>query len=309
MDRLCWKSFVALCAAALGLGCQKGPFVGVSFQTMNNPFFIDLAEGLESVLSERGYRIEVRDAQWNSLKQKNDVADLVMGRAAAIFLNPVNWEGVTGSLDFAKQKGVPCIVVDAPVSDPDLVLTTVASDNVRAGKLAAQALAKVCRPARIAILHRSVNKACIDRVAGFREEIAQYPDMEILEVQEGGGTTEGSRPVMLDLIARRPELNAVFAINDPSALGAISALESVGKLAQVKVVSVDGSKAALLAVRSGKLLSTSAQFPKEIGRTAAEVALRYLRGEPIEKSYVVRVELITKENVEQYLSASEGEKQ
>ncbi len=308
MSGILRTSLVALWAGVLAAGCQKGPFVGVSFQTMNNPFFIDLAEGLESVLSERGYRLEVRDAQWNSLKQKNDVADLVMGRAAVIFLNPVNWEGVTGSLDFAKQKGVPCIVVDAPVSDPDLVLTTVASDNVRAGRLAAQALAKACRPARIAILHRSVNKACIDRVAGFRAEIAQYPDMEILEEQEGGGTTEGSRPVMLDLIARRPELNAVFAINDPSALGAISALEAVGKLSQVQVVSVDGSKAALLAIQAGKLLSTSAQFPKEIGRTAAEVALRHLAGEPVEKSYVVRVELITKENVEEFLSASEGKK-
>lgn len=298
-------AFASACLFA-GLGCERGPFVGVSFQTMNNPFFIDLAEGLESVVAERGYRLEVRDAQWNSLKQKNDVADLVMGKAAAIFLNPVNWEGVTGSLELARSKGIPTIVVDAPVSDPSLVLATVASDNVEAGRLAARALANACRPARIAILHRSVNKACIDRVAGFREEAARWPDMEIVDVQEGGGTTEGARPVMLDLIARRPDLNAVFAINDPSALGAISALESAGKLSQVKVVSVDGAEEALRAIREGKLLSTSAQFPREIGRKAAEVALRHLAGEPVEKSYVVRVELVTRENVDAFLSPLEA---
>ncbi|MGQ9589953.1 MAG: sugar ABC transporter substrate-binding protein [Planctomycetota bacterium] len=299
--RLAVLASAAILAAA---GCRRGPFVGVSFQTMNNPFFIDLAEGLESVVAERGYRLEVRDAQWNSLKQKNDMADLVMGKAAAIFLNPVNWEGVTGSLEFARSKGIPTIVVDAPVSDPSLVLATVASDNFEAGRLAARALAEACRPARIAILHRSVNKACIDRVAGFREEVSRRPDMEIVEVQEGGGTTEGARPVMLDLIARRPDLNAVFAINDPSALGAISALESAGKLSQVKVASVDGAEEALRAIQEGKLLSTSAQFPREIGRKAAEVALRHLAGDPVEKSCVVRVELVTKENVEAFLSPS-----
>ena len=108
--------------------------------------------------------------------------------------------------------------------------TLPAFSEIEAGRLAARALTEVCRPAKIVILHLSVNKACIDRVAGFKEEIAKYPDMEILDIQEGKGRTEVARPVMLDLLGRYPNLNAVFPINDPSALGVISALESAGKL-------------------------------------------------------------------------------
>jgi ribose transport system substrate-binding protein len=274
---------------------------GVTFQTMNNPFFVDLNEGIKEVVEAHEDRLVTLDAQWNSLKQRNDISDLILQDASGIFINPVNWEGIKGSLLQAKGKGVPCIIVDAPVRDMDLVLCQVASDNVEAGRLAAHALAEVCRPAKIAILHRFVNKACIDRVAGFKEEIAKYPDMEILDIQEGKGTTEGARPVMLDLLGRYPNLNAVFPINDPSALGTISALESAGKLKDVTVVTVDGSREGIAAIKAGKMLSTSAQFPREIGRIAAQKMYEHLADKSVEKDIKVRVELITKENADAFL--------
>ena len=108
---------------------------------------------------------------------------------------------------------------------------------------------------------------------------------------------------MRDLIGRHPDLDAVFAINDPNALGVISALDSVNKLDQVTIVTVDGSQAGIKAILSGKLHSTSAQFPREIGQIAAQKMLAHQRGEPVEKDVKVRVELITKENAEQFLEA------
>jgi len=276
---------------------------GVSFQTMNNPFFVDLNEGIKSVVQARGDRLVTLDAQWNSFKQKNDLSDMILQDASAIFINPVNWEGIKGSLLQAKRKGVPCVIVDAPVRDEELVLCQVASDNVEAGRLAARALAKARPDAKLVILHLSVNKACIDRVAGFKEELAKYPNMKLLDVQEGKGTTEGGRPVMRDLLGRFPNLNAVFAINDPSALGAISALESAGKLDDVTVVTVDGSQEGIAAILTGKLHSTSAQFPKEIGRIAAEKVYDHLTGRNVEKNIVVKVELITKANAQAFVRA------
>lgn len=293
-------------------GCRKKPespgpeaqprLFGVTFQTMNNPFFVDLNDGIRQVVEAHGDRLVTLDAQWNSLKQRNDISDLIMQNAAGIFINPVNWEGIKGSLLQAKRKTVPCIIVDAPVKDADLVVCQVASDNVEAGRLAARALAQVRRPARIVILHVSVNKACIDRVAGFKEELAKYPDMKILNIQEGKGTTEGARPVMRDLLGRFPDLNAAFPINDPSALGVISALESAGKLGDVTVVTVDGSKEGIAAIKAGKLFSTSAQFPNQIGRVAAEKMYDHLQNKPVTRDIKIPVELITKENADAFLS-------
>lgn len=279
----------------------KGRTFGVSFQTLNNPFFVELNEGINEVVKAHGDTLVTLDAQYNSLKQKNDISDLILKNAVAVFINPVNWEGITGSLAQAKRKNIPCVIVDAPVKDESLVLCQVASDNVEAGRLAARALAKVRRPAKIAILHLAVNKACIDRVAGFTEELKKYPDMEIVDTQEGKGTTEGGRPVMIDLLGRYPTLNAVFPINDPSALGAISALESSNKLKDVTVVTVDGSAEGVAAIKAGKLLSTSAQFPKEMGRVAAQKVYDHLAGKPVEKDIKIKVELITKDNADAFL--------
>ncbi|MFO0890345.1 MAG: sugar ABC transporter substrate-binding protein [Isosphaeraceae bacterium] len=287
-------------SAAPGAG---GRLFGVSVQTMNNPFFIDLENGLKEVFDKHGDRMVMLDAQFNSLKQKNDISDLLQQEPAAIFINPVNWEGVRGSLIEAKRKSVTVIIVDAPVSDPELVLSQVASDNVEAGRLAAEALAKVNPKARAVVLHHSVNKACIDRVDGFKQGLAKHPEMTILDTQEGKGTTEGGLPVMRDLLGRFADLDAVFPINDPSALGAISAIEAAGKLGKVTVVTVDGSREAIAAIKAGKLHSSSAQFPSQIGKVAAETFYDHLEGKPVPKDIKIPVKLITKDNADEFLKS------
>jgi ribose transport system substrate-binding protein len=278
-----------------------GRLFAVSFQTMNNPFFVELNEGLRRVVESHGDHLVTLDAQFNSLKQKGDVADVLQQGPAALFLNPVNWEGIKGSLLEARRQNVPVIVIDAPVSDPDLVLCQVASDNLEAGKLACEALAKVKPEAKLVIIHYSVNKACLDRVEGFKAEMAKHPGMTLLDTQDAKGTTEAVRPVMRDFLGRFPELDAAFPINDPGALGCISAIESAGRFGQVTVVTVDGSEEGVRAILAGKLHSTSAQFPKVIGRMAAEAAYDHLAGKPVPKDIKVPVELITRENAAEFL--------
>src|SRR5678810_460116 len=82
------------CDRAGDRAAPSGPrLLGVSFQTMNNPFFVDLEAGLKKVIEAHGDRLVTLDAQFNSLKQLNDVSDLVLQGASVIFINPVNWEG------------------------------------------------------------------------------------------------------------------------------------------------------------------------------------------------------------------------
>ncbi|MCX6928980.1 MAG: sugar ABC transporter substrate-binding protein [Verrucomicrobia bacterium] len=311
LDRFLFFGLAVLLAGLPGCGRKTevsptpttGRLFGVSMQTLNNPFFVDLNEGLKKVIEAHGDRLVTLDAQFNSLKQKNDISDLLQQQPAAFFINPVNWEGIKGSLIEARRKNVPIIVVDAPVSDPELVLCQVASDNVEAGRLACEALAKANPKAKVVILGYSVNKACIDRVAGFRSEAAKHPELVILDTQDVKGTTEAARPVMRDMLGRFPELDAAFPINDPGALGCISAIESAGRLGQVTVVTVDGSREGAVAIRAGKLHSTSAQFPKEIGRVAAEKAYDHMAGKPVEKEIKIQVKLITKENADEFLKS------
>ncbi len=276
---------------------NKGQSFALFLQTRNNPVFQDIQAGLETVITARGDRLQTYDAQFSSTKQQNDITAALEENPAALFLNPVNWEGARASLISAHRRGVPVVVVDAPVADPELVLCQVASDNPAAGRLVCKALAAVKPEAKIVILHLSLNRACIDRVEGFRAEMARHPGMKILDVREGKGRAEGSCPVMKELLARYPDLDAVFAVNDPSALGAIQAIEEAGRAGQVAVVAVDGSPAGIEAIQAGRLLASAAQSPREIGRLAAEQAYAHLEGKPVEKNTRLPVRLITSENV------------
>ena len=275
----------------------------ISFQTLNNPFFVELNEGLKTAIEAKGDRLITADAQFSSLKQKSDVVEMLQQQPAVVFINPVNWEGIKATLIEVKRRNVPVIIVDAPVSDPDLVLCQVASDNVEAGRLACEALARLKPAARVVIIQHSVNKPSIDRVAGFKAEMAKHSGMRILDTQEGRGSSEGSKRAMQDLLARFPDLDAVFPINDPSALGCISAIEAAGRAGQVKVVSVDGSRQGAAAILAGKLDASVAQYPREIGRLAAEKAYAHLAGLAVEKDVKVPVRLITKENAAALLEA------
>jgi ribose transport system substrate-binding protein len=301
--------FLLLVTVSGLLGCNErspapeqggGRLFAVSFQTMNNPFFVELNEGLKQAVEAHGDRLVTLDARYDSLKQRHDISDVLQQGPAAIFLNPVNWEGVRGSLLDARRKKVPVIVVDTPVSDAEEVLCQVASDNVAAGRLACEALGQTQPAARVVILHHSISKACLDRVAGFKTAMTNFPQMKLLAELEGKGTAEGARPVMRDLLGRFPDLTAAFPINDPNALGCLSALESAGRLGQVAVVTVDGSREGIAAIKAGRLHSTSAQSPREIGRVAADKAYEHLAGKTVEKEIKIPVKLITAKNVEEF---------
>jgi ribose transport system substrate-binding protein len=110
---------VALLVVAVGCGASdqsgtesetEGRLFGVSFQTMNNPFFVDLNDGLREVVEANGDRLVTLDAQWNSLKQKNDVSDLILQGAAAIFINRSRtriWSCVRSRRTTSRPAGLP----------------------------------------------------------------------------------------------------------------------------------------------------------------------------------------------------------
>ena len=114
---------IAMCSLGLLLaGCDNkadstkatagpGRLFGVSFQTMNNPFFVDLNAGLQKTIEAHGDHLTTLDAQFNSLKQKNDISDLIQQQPAAIFINPVNWEGIKGSRLRRSERNIPVIIV------------------------------------------------------------------------------------------------------------------------------------------------------------------------------------------------------
>jgi ribose transport system substrate-binding protein len=274
----------------------------VSFMTMHDPFFVSLRDGIRKAVEAHGDQLLFLDGEHSREKQEKDVLTALQLNPAAIFLIPATDVGSTdGILAAAKKLGVPVILVDTDLDSPKLVLCQVLTDNLGAGRLSCDELARVNPKARIGVLGFSLSKSCVDRVKGFSEETVKYPDMKILATQDGHANKDGVRGVIKDFLATHPEMDAIFAINDVSAIEAIAGIDAAGRDGRIVVLGVAGSREGAQAIEAGKLHSSCAQMPMEMGRVAVESAYDHLAGKPVEKDIRVPVKLVTKENADQFV--------
>lgn len=282
-------------------GAPKRRVFGATFHNLNNPFFVALNEGIKKVVEDKGDKLISFDPQQDLNRQISGIEDFVSQKVDAILIAALDWKGIKPGLEAAKKAKIPVIIVDAPVFDVDLVATTVASDNWNAGVLCARDMVKrVGTKANIVVLAHPTAKSAIDRTEGFKAEIKKYSGLKVVAEQSSNGQLDQAMTVLEDILQANPKIDVVMALNDPTALGAIAALESANRAKGVVVYGVDGSPDAKRMVKDGKLTATASQFPSKIGSMGADAAYQILSGKKVAKDIKVPVELITAQNVNQH---------
>jgi ribose transport system substrate-binding protein len=290
---------VAVAAIAVGAtllgGCQggsgaKAKKIGLAISTLNNPFFVTLKEGAEAKAKELGYELVVTDAQDDPAKQAGQVDDLIQKKVSVILLNPCNSDAAKTMVEKATKAKIPVISVDRGVNGAE-VLSHIASDNVAGGALAGQELISlVGEGAKVVELEGIPGaSATVDRGKGFNDAIAGK--LNVVARQTAEFNRDKGFTVMQNIIQGNKGIKGVFAHNDEMALGAVKALEAAG-LKGVVVIGFDAVDDAVAAVKAGSMKATVAQKPSLIGSTAVETAVKYLKGETVEKSIPVPLELV-----------------
>jgi mannan endo-1,4-beta-mannosidase len=284
-------------------GTSGGKLFVSSFMTMHDPFFVELNEGIKRAVEAHGDWLLLLDGQHSREKQDQGVIEALKQDPAAIFLIPATDLGsIDGILAAAKAKGVPVILIDTDVDAPaNLVACRVLTDNIGAGRMSCDELARVNPNAKIGILSFSLSKVCVDRVKGFTDEMAKYPGMKIVDIKEGHANKEGVRGVIREFLSGHPEMDAIFAINDVSALEALAGIDAAGRGGKITVLGVAGSYDGAQAILENRLHSSCAQMPLEIGRTAVEKAYDLIGGRVVEREVRVPVKLVTKDNAGEFL--------
>lgn len=286
-------------AGSAGASTSTKPIkIGVSAPDLTNVFFIQIKDAMKAALGPNDQLI-IQDAAGDQNKQMNDVADMISQGCNIICISSINSEGVRATLEACKEANIPVIAFNTAVKDPTLVKCTVVSDNVAAGQLCAQALAKALNgKGKVVEITYSTTEVCKNRQIGFETEIAKYPDIKIIQTRDvEKAKSDYSQPIMVDFINANKVIDGVFTINDPTARGAIAALKEAGKIANVKVVSVDGSDEGKSFIRAGDMLASAAQDPAKIGKTCIEAAYNIIAGKTVEAKVVVPMSIITKDNV------------
>lgn len=271
--------------------------IGMSFQELNNPYFVTMQQAFEEAAKSLGAEIVITDARHDVAKQISDVEDMLQQNIDILLLNPTDSVGIQSAVIDAKEAGVVTVAIDAQAEGP--IDSFVGSKNYDAGVMAGEALAKALGgKGEVAILDGIPVVPILERVRGFEDAMKNYPDIKIVTKQNGQQDRAIALNVTENILQSAPELDGIFSVNDGGSMGALAAIEASGR--DVKLVSVDGNPEAVEAIAKGDgpFIATSAQFPRDQIRVGIGIALAKFWGANVPSAIPIDVKLITKENAE-----------
>ncbi|KFK97628.1 MULTISPECIES: substrate-binding domain-containing protein [unclassified Serratia (in: enterobacteria)] len=269
--------------------------IGVSFQEMNNEYFVSMKQALEQAANDIGAKVYIADARHDVSKQINDVEDMLQKKVDILLINPTDSVGVQSAVMSAHKAGAVVVAIDAQAEGP--LDSFVGSENYDAGFQAGEYLAKsLGNKGKVAILDGIPVVPILERVRGFEDAIKKHPEMQIVTKLNGKQERDTALTVTENMLQSTPDLAGIFSVNDVGALGALAAIESNG--AKVKLVSVDGHPEAIKEILkpNSPFIATSAQFPRDQMRIALGIALARHWGANVPKTIPVKVKLIDSSN-------------
>jgi len=274
--------------------------IGLTVQAISNPFFVAIQHGAEAEAKKIGATVLLEDANHDIGKQSDEIDNFIQKQVDLILLNAVDSAGVAPAVKRAVDAGIPVIAVDVGANGG--VAATVASDNVAAGRLVCQYMSdRLKGQGSIAIVDGPPVTAVIDRVKGCKEVLSQHTGLKVVATQVGTGDRDKGLELGTSILTANPHLDAVFAINDPTALGVALAAQQA-KRNDFFIVGVDGSPDAATALKQkGIFAATSAQSPYDIARTGVQIGEKVVAGQkPSSTSIKVPVSLVTQDNIGSY---------
>ncbi|MCC9654291.1 D-ribose ABC transporter substrate-binding protein [Rhodopirellula halodulae] len=279
--------------------------IAVVVSTLNNPWFVVLAESARENAAKLGYEAVVFDSQNDPAKETAHFDNVIASGYAAVLFNPTDADGSVANVRRAKEAGVPVFCMDREINATDAAVSQILSDNysgcVDIGQHFVREVGESGKYVELLGLVGDNNTR--NRSDGFHSVVDRYPELKMVAQQSADFDRAKSLEVMETILQANPDIDAVFCGNDAMAMGAYQALLAAGKNESVKVFGFDGADDVVRMISEGKITATGMQFPKLMAQTAAEYADQYLKGvAELQQKIPVAVELVHQNNADKYLS-------
>ena len=294
------KVLVLVLALAMVMGCTAAFADKIGYTCMDgtNPFFVALEGSIREVVEANGDELISLDPQNSNEKQLALVEDMISQGIVAIFVNPVDRDGITPALDALQAAGIPMFGFDTEVTDMDKLVTYAGSDNYNAGYVCGVDLAEKCPDGGpIIVLDSPTMQSVVDRTNGFLDAIEGHGFEVVAQIDCMGNQEQGNLNGT-DALTAHPDAVAIFGGNDPTALGAQAAAEAAQSSALI--YGVDGSPDIKALIAEGKVTGTGAQSPMTIGKTIAELYYKWKAGEQVDPRYPIETFMINSDNIAEY---------
>ena len=293
------KVLVLVLALAMVLSCTAmAEKIGYTCMDGTNPFFVALEGSIREVVEANGDELISLDPQNSNEKQLSLIEDMISQGIVAMFVNPVDKDGITPGLDALKEAGIPMFGFDTEVAEMDYLVTYAGSDNYNAGYVCGVDLVeKLPDGGPIIVLDSPTMQSVVDRTNGFLDAIEGHGFEVVAQIDCMGNQEQGNLNGTDALIAN-PDAVAIFGGNDPTALGAAAAADAAQS--DCLIYGVDGSPDIKALIAEGKVTGTGAQSPMTIGKTIAELYYQWKAGEEVEARYPIPTFMINSDNIDEY---------
>ena len=283
-------------AGAQASGGPASKTIGVSIQDSEAQFYQQMQAGMQNEAQKVGYKVVFVDANRDNARQQQQVEDFISRKVDAIVLTPYDSKAIGSAIVEANKANVPVFTADiANASKQGTVIAHIASNNEQGGEQAGQLMCKAL-PAggSVAILDQPEVTSVQDRVKGFKAALAQHcPNVKVVADTDSNGSRTKASNDMSDLLQAHSDLKGVFGINDDSALGAVTAIQTANK-SGIAVIGYDATPDARAAIKNGQIFGDAIQHPDQIGKLTIDAIRDYFNGKKVAKVYAVPVGTFTK---------------
>ncbi|MBB2906897.1 inositol transport system substrate-binding protein [Rhizobium sp. RAS22] len=306
------KKFIIGAAMSVFLGtAAHAETVGVSMALFDDNFLTVLRNGMQDYSKElKGVTLQVEDAQNDVAKQQSQIQNFIASKVDAIIVNPVDTDATAAMSKLAADAKIPLVYVNRqPVNVDSLPdgQAFVASDETVAGTLEAK---EVCRLLggkgnAVIMMGELSNQAARMRTQSAKDVLKtdECKGISVVEEQTANWQRTQGSDLVTNWLSSGIEFNAVIANNDEMAIGAIQSLKAAGKdMKDYVVAGVDATQDALAAMQAGDLDATVFQDAAGQGKGALDAALKLVKGEKVEKKVYIPFQLVTPENVKDYVA-------
>ena len=264
-------------------------------KTDTNPFFVKMKEGAEAKAKELGIELKAYAGKIDG-DHEGQVAAVeacIADGAKGIMITASDTKAIVDSVKAARDAGLLVIALDTPLDPVDAADATFATDNFQAGLLIGQwakaTMGDKAADAKIALLDLAISQPSVDVLRdqgflqGFGVDLADpnkwgdESDPRIVGNEVTSGNEEGGLKAMETLLAKDPDINVVYTINEPAAAGAYEALVAVGREKDVLLVSVDGGCPGVANVKDGVIGATSQQYPLDMASRGIEAIAAFAK--------------------------------
>ena len=262
-------------------------YIAVISKGFQHQFWQAVKAGAEQAAADYNVTITFEGPESESQvdKQVEMVQAALDKNPAALCLAALDTQALIPQLERAQEAGIPVIGFDSGV-DSDIPVSTAATDNIAAAATAADKMAELIGGSgQVAVIvHDQTSRTGIDRRDGFVNRIeSEYPNIEIVDIQYGGGDQLKSTDLAKAIIQAHPDLKGFFGANEGSIIGVLNAVSEMGKEGDIVVIGYDSGQQQMDAIRSGVEAGAITQDPIGIGYKCVEAAVKALNGEDLPK--------------------------